>query len=267
MPGSARTMGAATVAACALLALSAAGAFALPEIGRCLAAPGSGRYKNSACTEKAGTKAEEKRFEWAKGAVAGGKGFTAIAGPATFDNEPSCASVTASGEYSEVLGAIRGVKDVVLRFRECMLTFPDATCRTPGAAEGEIVTSALKGKLGYVSGAKTRTPVVGLELTPPSRKTPFTSIECGAGSARWLVGEGPGKGGNRIIGTLGEANVMSASFANAFAATEGKQEPQSFEGTFKLANLEWQLNGNAWESLGLSFASTITNEQELEIKA
>jgi hypothetical protein len=250
-------------------AMAAASASGLPEVGRCVAQAGTGKYKDANCTEKAGKLVSEKAFEFKKGAVK--KAFTGSGGEAlleTGETTISCRAVSAVGEYREALGAIKGVQKVVMRLTGCGL--PIGNCNTAGAPEGEFVTAPLKGKLGYISGKGTKTPAVGQELRPEKAKGPFLEFECGFGAAKVKVGvRGTTPNGNDcIIGTLSTVNVTSVTFAEAFSGSKGLQSPQNFETSpTRICNLEASTNGGKFERTDLAFTTTITNEEPLEVKA
>jgi hypothetical protein len=251
-------------------AMAAGSAWALPEVGRCVAQVGTGKYKDANCSEKAGKLVSEKGFEFKKGAVK--KAFTVSSGEVVLETASEtkviCHAGSAVGEYREASGVIKQVQKVVMRLTGCGL--PIGNCNTAGAPEGEFVTAPLKGKLGYVSGKGTKTPTVGQELRPEKAKGPLLEFECGGGAAKVKVGvRGTTPNGNDcIIGTLSPVNVMSASFAEAFSGSKGVQSPQSFETSpTKICNLESSANGGKFERNDLAFTTTITNEEPLEVKA
>src|ERR1700694_5205198 len=64
-----RITGLCLVAVFAMSAIGAASASALPEVGRCVAKAGTGKFKDAGCTVKAGKLTSEKNFEWLKGAA------------------------------------------------------------------------------------------------------------------------------------------------------------------------------------------------------
>jgi hypothetical protein len=259
------------VAASALAAQSAA---ALPEVGRCVARAGTGKYKDAACVEKAGSKTAEKQFEFLKGGEH--LGFSAAAvGEAVLEagggTKIDCSSSTQTGKYDVDNGAIKEVEGVVLRFKECSL--PDFfKCNSKGAAEGEIVTNALKGPLGYISGEKTMTPVVGQELTPETAKGAVAAFECTASAKVLLKGkegivEGR-RGGNCVIAPLSPANVMTVTYTESFSGKEGAQAPQHFQPlSGKYCNLVSNVNGGAFEASTWTLTQSLSNEEALELKA
>jgi hypothetical protein len=263
-------IGLSLLAACTIAAISAGIASALPEVGRCVSQPGTGRYRDAGCIEKAGSPVEQKKFEWSKGAGGGSKAFAVAGGEAGLETERGtklvCKTVSGTGEYHEVNGVINSVTKEVLAFRGCMYPIVDVGCNSQGGVEGELVTNPLKGKLAYISGKGTKTPVVGQELTPMIKGGKVAT--CKVLGNNGAIGEGAGKGGNRIISTVSGLDVMSMTSGEAFAASaSGVQSPQSFEGLFKIANLEWRLNEEPWERMSWSLEATTSNEQPLEIKA
>ncbi len=258
------------IVALALSAIGAASAIAaLPEAGRCVAKPGTGKYKDAGCTEKAGSKATEKQFEFLKGGVLvnfAGSGGESVLETAS-GSKIICKSVAETGKYDLDTGIIKEVEGVVLAFKGCELPLLIGGCETKGAAEGEILTSPLKGLLGYISGKGTKSPVAGLQVTPESLKAPFLAFECGNGAAKVVLKQGAGKGGNCMIGSVSPANTMTNTFEQVFSGASGEQTPQHLEGSTKLCNLEAATNGGKAERTALVFAVTVTNEETLEIKA
>ena len=276
-------LGVATAMIVATSAVVASNAFALPEVGRCVAQPETGKYKNAVCTEKAGTRTSEKQFEFLKGAKAEQEGvnFTAAGGEATIETESAtkltCKTENARGKYDEDLGVIKEVESVVLVFKECEIPTLGGKCTTAGAVEGEIVSFALKGPLGYISGEKTKVPVVGLELTPEKAKGLFEEFECLGGAVKWRVKGKEGKfisegtevtGGNCIIAPLTEVNVMTTTFDQTYSGSGGKQSPQKFQPTTSdFCGLESNTNGGPFESMTWAMTTETTNEEALEVKA
>jgi hypothetical protein len=255
--------------ACAA-ALGASSAVALPEVGRCVAQSGTGKYKNANCTEKAGSKTFEKQFEFVKNAIA--KKFTSAGGESVLETTSGskfvCKTESASGEYRESGSPprTREVHGVLITFTRCET--PDfAQCNSKGGAAGEFTTAKLSGKLGYISGKGTKAPVVGQELHPEVSKGVFLAFECLGGAIHVEVRQGSGKGGDCIIARVANSDEMSSSFEETYSASKGVQSPQHFEGSSHICNLESNTNGGAFERSTLAFGTTITNEEALEIKA
>lgn len=266
-------LAAVAIVALALSALAPVSATALPEVGRCVARPGTGKYKDAGCTEKAGTKATERQFEFLKGAER--VGFSGSGGEAVLEQSGGsklvCSSSSQSGKFDSDSGVIKEVESVVLTFKGCELPI-FVNCQTKGAAEGEIITNLLKGPLGYRSGEKTASPVVGQELTPEKAKGLIAEFECTASVKLKVKGKqgavGSRTGGNCIIAPLSAANLMSTTFSEAFAGKAGSQEPQHFQpATAKYCNLETNVNGGPFEPTTWTLAQALTDEEALEIKA
>ena len=279
-----RIMGLCLVAVFALFAIAASSSFGAAEVGRCQPST-IGKYKNSVCTVKATSleKGNTEKWEWHKGAKSETEGvhFTAEGGEGTLETESgtkiTCKTQSATGKYDQDTGIIKEVEGVVATFKECELPLLSASCKTVGAAEGEIKTNLLKGPLGYISGEKTKTPVVGQELLPEKAKGHFAEFECAGGAVKVVVKGKEGKfklgetevtGGNCIIAPLAEVNVMSTTVSQTYSGAGGKQSPQKFQlATAKYCNLESNTNGGPFEPATQALTTTITNEEALEVKA
>ncbi len=257
-----RIMAVATVAIFAVSAFVASSAFALPEVGRCVARAG-GRYTDSNCTLKSvrgnGT------HEFLKGAEK--LGFTTNGGFVVFEGASNveCSEEHGSGKYDAdgTTGAIKGVEDVVLAFKRCSIPGFAGECVTPGF--GEIVTTKLKGNLGYISGEKTRMPVVGLELTPEVKNAAYTEINCFGGAAIFVVKAATT---NCLIAPVTPPNVSSFTLEQKYKSSGSVQEPNHFQRTpTHVCQLEETVNGGSPELVGEKLTSTITNEEPLELKA
>jgi hypothetical protein len=270
-----RIMGLCLVAVFAVSAFAASGASALPEIGKCVAKAGTGKYKDANCNEKAGTLKSEKSFEFLK--EIGKAKFTSSGGAGVLETEAGtkveCTTQSATGEYDVDLSPTTGkqlptkeVDHVTAKFNGCSLPLLGAKCNTAGSGEGEIVTKPLEGGLGYISGKGTKTPSVGQELEPMTVKGKFVEFECSS-AAKVAVGEGGGKGGDCIIAPVANANEMSLTATQFYSGEKGKQTPQHFEGSAAICNLESNLNGGAFERATQALSTTVTNEEALEIKA
>ncbi|HEX4187279.1 MAG TPA: hypothetical protein VHY83_05215 [Solirubrobacteraceae bacterium] len=262
-------------AVCALGLVAAGAAWGLPEVGRCVVQPGTGRYKDSNCTEKA--RAGQGQFEFKRNAVK--RLFSASGGESDWETASGthldCKAVSETGEFLETgaTPSTKGVRHVMLSFTGCEVLAMESPCESPGAAPGEIKMRPLTGPLGYVSGAKTPSPVVGVVLAPEQRKGLFAEFSCLGGAVRNTIrgtqGEVEGrKGGNCVIGSVAPANVMSAGFTESYAGKGGQQEPQHLEpATAKFCNLETNANGGAYEQFRWSGTLTLAGEEALEIKA
>lgn len=261
-----RTSALCLAAVLALGGFAASSASALPEVGRCVAQAG-GRYADANCRAKASKGAGA--FEFKKGAVK--KGFASTGGEGVLETAAGtkvvCKTQTASGELRELSGAIREVQHVTAKFQGCAIPALGITCGSQGAPAGEIVTTLLGGKLGYISGKGTKAPVAGQELHPEAKKGLFAEFACGGGAVSVKVGEGSGKGGDCIIAVVEPVNVSSTTANERYSGAGGAQNPQHFEGSTRTCNLESSLNGGAYERATLTLVATVTSEEPLEIRA
>jgi hypothetical protein len=302
-----RIMAVSVVAACAICAFAAANASAaLPEWGKCVKVPVTikgkehtkGKYANSNCTEKTGG---EYEFVGGTEGLTGGKEFTntmttpEAALETSRGIRVSCSAQTATGDLS----GTKEVSEVRVTFTGCHLTtlLVGWTCENEFVenhkyVEGTIVTRKLKGKLGYISGKGTASPVVGLELEPEVKQTPFAIFGCGEpGFASPVIFSEVGRkprganGGDSIISPISPVNTMGTQTTQVYLekkvenpetheleAVKGVQEPSSFENG-KPDFLESQ-TFNGFGELGWEGASQeetavtkLNSGEELEIKA
>jgi hypothetical protein len=270
-------MGMCVTAGLLLAAVTAGSASALPEIGRCVAKAG-GKYTNANCTKKVSSGGT---FEWLKGSN-GHPNFTASSGEAVLEGESGtkivCKASTAVGKYNETgsTKTTKGVKNVVATFTECEDPGIGKICHSAGQGEGVIVTKELEGVLGYI----TKKPIVVGQELHPKKGTPFAIFECGLpaqGGVKVTVQEntsgaaGSKGGGNCIISTLSEVNVMATSVGDIFKASgPGKQAPQSFENKKPpVCNLETEFAAfpAPYERSTQTEIATVVSEELLEIKA
>ena len=266
-----RIVGLCLVAVFALSAIGAGSASALPEIGRCVAKAGTGKYKDSNCTEKAGKLVSEKAFEFAKNPIK--KGFTASGGVGILEGasgtQIECKVNSSTGEYLSTTST-KEVHKVKAKFNECGVpAFGGTECKTKGDAAGEITTTLLKGKLSYTSGKLTKSPVVNQGLSPEVKKKGFALFECPALGIEVYVGEGLEKGHETILANMGSVNTMSLTNTENYEGLKGVQNPQHVEGSTVIDNLESSLAGpkGTFERSDQSQFVTLENEEEIEIKA
>jgi hypothetical protein len=247
-------------------ALAATGASALPEIGRCVTQSG-GKYRDANCTVKATLKAPGS-YEWNKNAV--NAGFTAVGDELRIEDvagaEVHCGESSERGEYLIALST-KEAHHVVIAGTHCELPLVSGSCQTKGAAAGEIVSRALKGKLAYISGKHTPSVVVGQLLKPEVKSAPFREWECPAVAVSVREANGPENGHATVIATISPLNTMSSTFTEVYRGSEGAQEPQHTEGSTVIDNLEQSLSEGPFERDDQTGELTITNEEPLEIKA
>jgi hypothetical protein len=245
-------LGACLVAAFSISAVATA-TEELPEIGRCAKPAGAAthRYATSNCTLKSEGESTGK-YEWEPGPGAKAS-FTSTAEATELETvgktKLKCHGGTAKGELT-------GPKTdtATITFTEC--EYGGVVCSTPGAGTGELVTSQLAGTLGYISGAGTGKPVVGIRLAPVTG-TQFAGVECG-GVAVSISGS--------VVGLLtAQINKMSLTSTLKFKATAGKQSPEALEGG--ATSVLSATAGSEAEQAGLTTSESNANEELLEVKA
>jgi hypothetical protein len=309
-----RMLGLCLVAAFAVGALAASSSSAaLPEWGKCVKLPAvikgvektKGKFANSNCTEAATGGA----FEFVKGTseLAGGPEFTNTMTSAGAKLETSFGiSVECTGEHAA--GDLSGTKEVSnlqVKFTGCTTlngilacenqwTEPEETIESLRFVEGEIVTKGLKGKLVYLSGAGTASPVVGLQLEPAEKNGWFAFFGCGnkgehpAPVIDSIVGRKPqgANGGDKILSPITPLNAMGTETTQVYSVKKvenpetheleverGVQEPDELNG--KPAHLETQLfiasepGASEWGKASQEEVAVtkLNSGEELEIKA
>jgi len=219
-----------------------------PEFGRCIKVPaGMGRYENGGCSKEG----IEKNYEWYAGVAK--RKFTTTGGVSTIEKASGfkvvCKSESGTGEYN----GPKAVAGVVLRFRECSSSA--GKCKSKAAADGEVVTSSLKGALGVETlSTEAIKNEIALDLSPVEGA--FAEFSCG-GYPILIRGS--------VIGPT-TANAMSLSPARNYRATSGKQKPERFEGEPRDVLEESFLEGN-FERAGLTMDTTQANEERIEINS
>lgn len=216
-----------------------------PELGRCVkTAKEAGKFKTNGCTEEA----PKSSFEWHPDAVL--RGFSGSSTETVLETvgkaKVNCKSSTMAGEYDSPQTEA-GVKLALL---ECEKEGA-GKCSTPLAAEGEIVTHALEGVLGFESKELNN---VAYQLQPEGGGQ-VAEFNCGATNVKVR---------GAVVAQWSPPNNMRASFNVKFKQGKGKQKPESLEGG-PTAVLEASIAGGAYEQMGLSSVGTVTNEEEVEI--
>ena len=239
--------------AIAMLAVGSA-----PEYGRCIKVAPTGRYEggkyeNGGCT-KEGT---EKKYEWYPGVDA--RKFTTSAGEVALETPKfgvtlRCNTESGSGEYS----SRTNLSDVVMTFHECKEGFAGGKCTSTGAAEGDVVTTSLTGVLGIekLSSEGAIKNKIALQLSPSGGGV-FTEFTCPAAGPTVVRG-------SVLVPTA--TNTFALTANRAFKSAKGKQKPEKFE-TGPLAILEQSIEGQPFESVGVTSTVTQTNEEKVEINS
>jgi hypothetical protein len=178
----------------------------------------------------------------------------------TSGDKVECEQETASGQYS----GTKEVEKVVANFTNCVTTIFDTTvkCTSPGAAVGEIVTSALRGELGYIHDEvyepKKSEVGVSLEAAPGAAISEF---ECGPGIP--YVGSVKVKVTGSVIHKV-TVNKMLLEEVEKFSESKGKQTPESFERGPKDV-LETSINGGTPVESGEKLLTLLVNEEKIEV--
>ena len=227
-----------------------------PEYGRCIkVAKGvKGLYSTAACNAPATEKAFA--YEWFSGPGPKTKftmahsGITAEKIEFTNKQKIVCTGATGAGEYT----GSKTVANVTLTLTGC--EGAGVKCTSPGAGEGELVTSALAGSLGVESvsplgAAKNK---IGWDLEPATEGTPVMTYTCGVSSAT-IRGS--------LIGPL-VTNKMTTKPSLKWVEASGKQKPESFAGMPKDI-LETQVGEAPFLQTGLTLSTIGLGEESIEV--
>jgi hypothetical protein len=201
----------------------------LPEWGRCVEAA-KGVYRDAGCTEHVG-KGESGKYQWRGASSIIKPGITAQGSGAVLEdvsgNTVRCGTITGSSRDASMgltietsnLQQARGS----LSFRSCVDTKSGASC-------GEIKTTELRGTLGYIFGAGTPDPSVGLGMKPVSGSV-FAVASCpGAEHPNITIGRKSGaRRGGSVISHIEPVDEMTTSFTENYEQSGGVQNPTAFE--------------------------------------
>jgi hypothetical protein len=272
-----RTAGLGLLAACALGAMGASAAQAETlEWGKCAAVPGGtgGKYSDAGCTERAEHKGGG--YEWARLEGEIELKHMVPIGDVSFETADGdsiqCSKV---GTESSTFPLNKKTLTTPLwLFKDCEETEEEETCTSNNGFSGEInnkyefYNKTWTGKLGFVSGAGTSSPVVGVEYKMLNHERLFEPVKCeGALGTVWIGGSH--HGGNAFISTIEPVNKMTNQFTQVYGeSAPGVSSVTSFEGKNPV-RLEAFL-GQHWEPVAMTAAfhdQVQLGEAELEIKA
>jgi hypothetical protein len=188
-----------------------------------------------------------------------------------------CSSETGHGESV----GLKGIANVGVTFEGCK-ALGALPCNTEGKAPEEIVTTALKGELGYINAG---THSVGALLEPAASKGLFAKFECPSISLGIEVGVGnPTEGAyyqpettggfDGIISPITPVNKMTPTFTQVY--TTKNQFEGNIPGNFEGGHME-QLEaagffpfepseGTSWSPAGQEITNINTVEGLAEIK-
>ena len=225
-----------------------------PEFGRCVkVATGTGLYGSSSCTSTGG----EQKYAWLPGPGPKPTFTTKIKLDTKFSwqgvggAELTCTAEKSSGQYT----GPKTVGNVVVTLNGCL--FAGSKCTTAGAREGEIITKSLAGELGIIK-TSTEGPLhnqIGLDLKPATGEA-MAEFSCGGVAGKWR--------GSVIVPVT--TNKTVASMSLKYAATGGKQKPESFEGMPKDV-IESSLGASAFEQSGWVLTTLLTNAEKMEVNS
>jgi hypothetical protein len=261
-------LGLCLVAVLAVAAIAATTASAgLPEWGKCVAKPGTGKYEDSNCTVKAHGTAG-KQYEWEKGSkrpnvpfegtnvgtggvlsadyahcylegqgdvVGYSRARCEAAGGTVYEGYEDKVECEGERNTGETHGANQ-IVNVTVKFTGCKL-FGSVPCSN-GENEGEINVNPLKGELGYINKAE---KAVGVLLEPATKKSDFVTFNC-SGILVITVGQGNTKEGawyspenhggyNGIISPITPVNQMTIHYEQVYTGNaESQNIPSHFEG-------------------------------------
>ncbi len=302
-----RMLGLCLVAVCAVVAVAATSASALPEWGKCEAKVG-GKYSDSNCTVKAAKGAGA--FEWIKGKSLKPVKFSGEnvgSGGVLYSQLYACSdgskrvskkqceeegatiseefgrTVTIECESERNTGEIVGsnkIANISVVFRGCKI-FGAAPCSN-SSEEGEIIVNVLKGELGYINKAEKK---VGVLLEPTKKHGEFAKFIC-LGAVATVVGQGNTKEGawyspennggyDGIISPITPVNTMTGQYEQVFTVNPENSEniPSKFEGKHieLLEDYAFAAEGPAtstmWSPSGEEITNVNTSTEEGEIKA
>ncbi len=223
-----------------------------PEYGRCvkLAKAARGSYATAACTVPATP--TKFGFEWEQGPGPDAGFITQLKSPGTATIETVgkasivCKDEKGKGEFT----GLKTVGEVVVVLAGC--ESQSHKCTTAGSAEGEIVSGALGGELGWENKASGR---VADDLHAEGQG-PILRFTCGvvAGEVR----------GSVIVKSA--SNKMASTETLKYRAKSGRQKPEQFEGG-SVDVLETSIGGSPFEQSGLSLTTLQTDEEKIETNA
>ncbi len=197
--------------------------------------------------------------------------------------EIECKTENATGEAT----GTNGVANVNVRFKGCT-ALGAIDVSTVGLAEGEIETSTLKGRLGYINKS---TKEVGVLLEPSTPGGRFASFRTDLGEElpiEFSVGVGNATEGafytpeatggyDGVISPITPVNHMTHTFTQDYRTKSVAEErveniPSHFEGEHNELLEDYEANwlegySGAWSPAGQELTNINTLEGEAEIKA
>lgn len=221
-----------------------------PEFGRCVKVAGTGHFMSATCQTE--SPSETGPDEWVPGVASAG--FTTAIKPASTVRLEAASreKVTCTGASSggEITGG-KTVGGVILTLSGCESL--GAPCTSAGMGEGELQSTSLEGTLGIISVTKKagrESFHLGVSLHA-SAGAPLLEYTCAISGAAVIDGA--------VIAPVSSGKMTKAP-ALKFAASAGRQKPESFEGGTRET-----LTNQLGEQVGLTLSLTQTYEEAIEI--
>jgi hypothetical protein len=253
------------------------------EWGKCVEVEDNGKYTDAGCTEKA-TKHHgglfDGGYEWTSLEVVKDLTQMVVVGDVSFETAAGisiqCTGV--GGESAEYALNEKALTTPLWIFTGCHGAGGEEECAAIEIsneyawygipAEEGLPMPGWNGKLGFVSGAGTSNPVVGVEYKVLNHERLFEPVKCeGALGTVWIGGSRIG--GDSFISTIEPVNTMTKQFTQVYGeSAPGVSSVTNFEGK-RTVHLEAFL-GDHWEPVAIlaTFHDEVEyGEEELEIKA
>jgi hypothetical protein len=229
-----------------------------PEYGRCLRFGNIRTFGTSLCATLGG-QPSRILYEWYPAfesiAPLGKTNFTtaikplAIAKIETVGKKViACKGETSNGEYT----GRKTIGNITITLTGC--TLGADSCASSGAAEGEVVTSVLRGELGVISKS----------IEGPTKNKIGTDLKPASGEmiAQFACAGVPVTVSGAVIVEV-KRNTMATKVTLKFGELKGVQKPTSFEGGPE-EGLQVAIGEAAPVQAGLSLTTIQTNEEKVE---
>ena len=208
-------------------------------------------------------------------------------GPANCAREESTGEIsvecTEESSHGEATGT-NGIANVRVLFKNCA-AFGVIPCNSAGKGSGEIETTTLDGRLGYVEPGA---PHVGVLLEPAAAPGPFAEFECEEIGKDWVAGVGNATEGaayspeatggyDGVISPITPVNAMSEKFEQNYTINANFENiPSKFDEAGAHIELLESYFDNApqgepelsseWSKAGESITNVVKTEGMVEIK-
>ncbi len=177
-------------------------------------------------------------------------------GTTSKESDPELIDANAVGNENTLAGQYTGAQTATMSLDLTGCEAPGVfggKCQSEGAAAGEIRSGQLDGRLGMIRGGKD--PVVGWDVEGTAGHD-LMSFKCG-GTEIVVTGS--------AIAPVMRVDHMAPTFMLRFRAKGGEQDPDKFENG--LNDTLSFVTSSTEEQAGLTMNATMSNEEEVEIKA